>query len=350
MAPRPHRSQLPPESSGELVLYTTEDGRSRIECRLADGTVWLTQALMAELFQTSPQNITQHLGAIYQEGELDEGATCKDYLQVRLEGTREVRRTLKHYSLEAIIAVGYRVQSQRGTQFRQWATATLREYLVKGFALDDERLKSPSPDAPDYFDELLERIRDIRASEARVYLRIREIIALAADYNAVQAYTQEIYQTVQNKLHFAVTGKTAPEIVAERADHTQPNMGLTTWKGAVVRKGDVTVAKNYLNDAEIRELNRLVVMFLDFAEDMATRRKQLFLANWAERLDAFLGFNERAVLPRKGGVTRERADEIAGEQYARFEERRREAVEQEAENRSMRELEDMARRLPKSTS
>lgn len=201
-------------------------------------TVWLTQAAIAELFQTTPQNITLHLAAIYQEGELEEGATCKDYLQVRQEGTRQVRRVLKHYNLEAILAVGYRVRSPRGTQFRQWATARLHEYLVKGFVLDDERLKNPpATGVPDYFDELLERIRDIRASERRMYLRVREILALAADYDPKDADAQRLFQVPQNKLHFAVTGRTAPELIAERADAARPNMGLTTWKGDVVRKG-----------------------------------------------------------------------------------------------------------------
>jgi hypothetical protein len=284
--------------SGELVLYRTEDGESRLVVRFHDETVWLTQAAIAELFQTTPQNISMHLAAIYEEGELDEGATCKDYLQVRQEGARQVQRSLRHYNLEAILAVGYRVRSPRGTQFRQWATARLQEYLVKGFVLDDERLKDPpGPGVPDYFDELLERIRDIRASERRMYLRLREILALAADYDPRETQAQAFFQVTQNKLHFAVTGKTAPELIAERADAARPNMGLTTWKGEVVRKGDVTIAKNYLREDEISELNRIVVMFLDFAEDQARRRKQIFLHDWETRLDDFLRFNQRAVLP-----------------------------------------------------
>jgi len=230
-----------------MILYQTEDGRTRIECRFADETIWLTQALMAELFATTPQNVTLHLKAIFEEGELSEEATCKDYLQVRTEGGREVRRTLRHYNLPAILAVGYRVRSPRGTQFRQWATDRLSEYIVKGFTMDDERLKNPpGPGVPDYFDEMLERIRDIRASERRVYLRVREILSLAADYSPTDSETYLFFQTIQNKLHFAATGKTTPELIAERANVTKPNMGLTAWKGGVVRKGDVTVAKNYL--------------------------------------------------------------------------------------------------------
>ena len=261
----------PPQSS--IVLYQTEDGRTRIQCRFENETIWLTQAQMAELFQTTAQNVTLHLKAIFAEGELVEVATCKDYLQVRREGLRDVSRILRHYSLPAILAVGYRVRSPRGTQFRQWATARLSEYLVKGFTMDDERLKSPPGKGyTDYFDELLERIRDIRASERRVYLRVREILALAADYSPSEPETRAFFQTVQSKLHFAATGKTASELIAERADSAQPNMGLTAWKGGAVRKGDVTVAKNYLREAEIDELNRIVVMFLDFAEDHEEHR------------------------------------------------------------------------------
>jgi hypothetical protein len=231
-------------SQSSIILYQTEDGQTRIQCRFENETIWLTQALIAELFDVTPQNVTLHLKAIYEEGELVETATCKDYLQVRSEGGRNVTRTLHHYSLPAIIAVGYRVCSHRGTQFRQWATACLSEYMLKGFVMDDERLKNPpGPDVPDYFDELLERIRDIRASEKRVYLRVRDILALAADYQPTLPQTHEAFQTIQNKLHFAATGKTAPELIADRADSAKPNMGLTTWKNGIVRKGDVTIAK-----------------------------------------------------------------------------------------------------------
>ncbi len=332
----------------EMILYQTEDGRTRIQCRFENETIWLTQAGIAELFQTTPQNITIHLKAIYDEGELDPVATCKDYLQVRLEGGREVSRNLRHYNLPAILAVGYRVRSQRGTQFRQWATARLSEYLVKGFTMDDERLKNPpGPGVPDYFDELLERIRDIRASEKRMYLRVREILALAADYSPTEPETQLVFKTVQNKLYFAVTGKTAPELIAQRANSLEQNMGLTSWKGAVVRKGDVTVAKNYLRENEISELNRIVVMFLDFAEDQAIRRKQVFLHDWPIKLDVFLKFNERQVLPDAGKVSREAADEKAEQEYERFSERRRIATEEQAENDAMKELEETAKKLPK---
>ncbi|MEW5765557.1 MAG: virulence RhuM family protein [Acidobacteriota bacterium] len=327
---------------GEIVLYRTEDGRTRIECRFADENIWLTQALMAELFQTTVPNINLHIKNILGEGELPAEGTIKDYSIVRSEGLRQVERPVKHYSLEMILAVGYRVRSQRGTAFRQWATARLKEYLLKGFVLDDERLKNPpGPGVPDYFDEMLERIRDIRASERRMYLRLREIFALAADYDPSDAETAHFFQTAQNKLHFAVTGKTAPELIAGRARASLPNMGLTTWRGAVVRKGDVTVAKNYLRGEEITELNRIVTMFLDFAEDQAKRRKQVFLKDWRERLDAFLAFNERPVLPSAGSVSREEADRKAQAEYERFARRRREAAEAEG----LRQLEQAAAQL-----
>jgi hypothetical protein len=339
--------EAPPPT--ELILYQTADRGTRVEVRLAEGTVWLTQAQMAELFQTTPQNITQHLRAIFSESELEEAATCKDYLQVRVEGGREVRRSLRHYRLEAILAVGYRVQSPRGTQFRQWATARLQEYLAKGFVLDDERLRNPpGPEVPDYFDELLERIRDIRASERRMYLKVRDIIALAADYEPSSAETQRCFQIVQNKLHFSVTGKTAAELIFERADHLAPNMGLTTWKGDVVRKSDVTVAKNYLREEEIEGLNRIVVMFLDFAEDQAKRRKQIFLQTWTERLDDFLRFNERDVLDHAGQVSHDAAETHARNEYDQFQERRRRAADDESERRHLEEIRETLRSLPRA--
>lgn len=281
----------------EIILYQTEDGRTRIQCRFEHETIWLTQLLIAELFQKDVRTINEHLINIFDEGELDREATIRKFRIVRREGSREVAREIEHYSLAAILAVGYRVRSQRGTQFRQWATARLGEYLLKGFVMDDERLKNPpGPGVPDYFDELLERIRDIRASERRMYLRVRDILALAADYSPSDADTQRVFKVMQNKLHFAATGMTAPELIAERANSTEPNMGLTSWKGTLVRKADVTVAKNYLHADEIEELNRIVVMFLDFAEDQAKRRKQVFLADWQTKLDDFLRFNERRVL------------------------------------------------------
>lgn len=330
----------------EIVFYQSEDGRTRIQCRFEEETIWLTQALIGDLFQITVPTVNEHLKGIYAEGELSADSTIRKFRIVRLEGSRQVSREIEHYSLPAILAVGYRVRSQRGTQFRQWATARLTDYLVKGFAMDDERLKNPSgPGVPDYFDELLERIRDIRASERRIYLRVRDILALSADYNPTQAETTQFFQTIQNKLHFAATGKTAPELIVERANATLPNMGLTHWKGGVVRKGDVTIAKNYLNEEEISELNRIVVMFLDYAEDQARRRKQLFLSDWRTKLDEFLRFNERDVLPNAGKVTRESADEKAVQEYEQFSERRRLEIESEAERETLQELLDTAKKL-----
>jgi hypothetical protein len=333
---------VPPQ--GSIVFYQTEDGRARIECRFENETIWLSQALIAELFQKDVRTVNEHLVNIYEEAELTRDATIRKFRIVRFEGNRQVAREIEHYSLPAILAVGYRVRSERGTQFRQWATARLSEYLLKGFTMDDERLKNPpGPGVPDYFDELLERIRDIRASEKRVYLRVREIFALAADYQPTSEQTQLAFQTIQNKLHFAATGKTAPELIAERVDSAKPNMGLTSWKGDIVRKGDVTIAKNYLNQEEIEELNRIVVMFLDYAEDQAKRRKQVFLSDWKTKLDEFLNFNERRVLPDAGKVSREAADEKAAQEYEQFSKRRRAQAEQDA----ITELENLAKNLPK---
>jgi hypothetical protein len=348
----PHPEHNPPHAprSG-IVLYQTEDGRTRVECRFEAESIWLTQALMAELFQVTVPTVNEHLRGLFDDREIDPGATIRSFRIVRSEGTRQVAREIEHYSLPAILAVGYRVRSQRGTQFRQWATARLSEFLVKGFTMDDERLKHPpGPGVPDYFDELLERIRDIRASEKRVYLRVKEILALAADYDPSNTDVAVFFQTVQNKLHFAATGQTAPELIAARADAKKPNMGLTSWKGAVVRKGDVTIAKNYLNAEEIDGLNRIVVMFLDYAEDQAKRRKQVFLADWRTKLDDFLRFNEREVLPNAGTISREQADSAAEAQYAEFESRRRAAQEATAEAALLRELEAQAQTLPERES
>ena len=334
---------------GEIILYNTEDGHSRVECRLEQETLWLSQALMAELFQKDVRTINEHLQNIYDDGELDPGSTIRKFRIVREEGTRQVARMIDHYSLDAILAVGYRVRSPRGVQFRRWATERLSEYLVKGFTMDDERLKNPpvkGSATPDYFDELLSRIRDIRASERRMYLRVREIFALASDYKAADRHTAEFFQSIQNKLHFAAMGKTAPELILERADHTKSNMGLTTWKGGVVRKADVTVGKNYLRENEIDELNRIVVMWLDYAEDQAKRRKGVFLKDWGAKLDDFLRFNERSVLSDAGSVRRKQADAHAEAEYERFAVRRREASELAGDEEAVKALEAVAKKIP----
>jgi len=338
----------PPQS--EIILYQSEDGRTHIQCRFENETIWLTQALIADLFQKDVRTISEHLANIYDEGELEREPTIRKFRIVRSEGNREVAREIEHYSLPAILAVGYRVRSPRGTQFRQWATTRLAEFLVKGFVMDDERLKNPpGPDVPDYFDELLERIRDIRASEKRMYLRAKEILALAADYAPTEPATLLFFKTMQNKLHFAATGKTAPELIAERADSTQPNMGLTSWKGDVVRKADVNVAKNYLRQDEIEGLNRIVVMFLDFAEDQAKRRKQVFLNDWQVKLDEFLRFIDRNVLPDAGKVSREAADAQAEREYAQFSQRRRAASEAQGAQDALRALEDQVKQIKATT-
>lgn len=338
----PRKEIAPP--AGEMLLYQTEDGRTRIECRLADDTLWMTQPQLAELFQVTPPTINEHLKGIYAEGELEPERTIRKFRMVRPEGGRRVARNLDHYNLDAILAVGYRVRSARGTAFRQWATARLKEYLVKGFVLDDERLKNPpGPDTPDYFDELLERIRDIRASEKRMYLKVRDIFALAADYRPEATETHEFFQIIQNKLHWAATGKTAPQLIAERADATQPNMGLTSWKSAKVRKADVTVAKNYLRADEIGELNRIVGMYLDYAEDQARRRRVLYMRDWRERLDAFLEFNQRDILRDAGKVSKAVADRLALDQYEKFHARRL-AAEAQADEAA---FEQAVKRLPK---
>ncbi len=302
----------------DLILYQTDDGRTRIEVRLQDETVWMSQLAMAELFLTTVPNINIHLSNVYKEGELSETATVKDYLIVRQEGSRRVKRAVRHYNLEAIIAVGYRVKSNRGTQFRKWATERLNEYLVKGFTLDDERLKEGSNIGSDYFDELLERIRDIRSSEKRFYQKIRDIYRLAADYDPKAEETLEFFRIVQNKLHFAISHKTAAEIISERADSSKPNMGLTSWKGSKVRRGDVTIAKNYLNQDELEQLNRIVEMYLNYAEDQAKRRRQVFMRDWRKKLDAFLQLNEREILADAGKVAKEIADKLALDQYDIF--------------------------------
>ena len=319
------KEQTPTKS--ELILYQTEDGYTHIEVRLQDETVWLSQLAMAELFQSTKQNISLHLKNVFDEGELLERRVVKEYLTTASDGKNY--RT-KFYNLEAIVAVGYRVKSHRGTQFRKWATERLNEYLVKGFTMDDERLKEVNNIGSDYFDEMLERIRDIRSSEKRFYQKIRDIYKLAVDYDSNAEETLEFFSIVQNKLHFAVSGKTAAEIISERADASKPNMGLTSWRGAKVRKGDVTIAKNYLNHEEIEHLNRIVEMYLNYAEDQAKRRRQVFMRDWREKLDAFLKFNERDILTNTGKVTKEIADNLALEHYEVFN-RNRLAIEAKEE-------------------
>ncbi len=328
----------------ELVMYQSADGRTRLECRLQDENLWLTQALIASLFEKDVRTINEHLVNIYEEGELERPATIRKFRIVRREGNREVAREIEHYSLPTILAVGYRVRSQRGTQFRQWATARLSEYLIKGFTLDDQRLKRTDRVA-DYFDELLERIRDIRASEARAYQRIREIFALAADYRDSDREAQRFFAKMQNKMHYAATGLTAAELVEKRADATKPNMGLTSWSGQRVQKRDVITAKNYLDKKEIDTLNRIVVMFLDRAEFRAQRRTDIRMADWELDLDKFLADTELPVLAAAGNVSHEAAEQWASQQYDSFAERRRLEAERVAETKYVEDLNQAAKAL-----
>ena len=309
-----------PLPQSEMILYQTEDGRTRIQCRFENETLWLTQAQIAELFETTPQNVTLHLKGIFAEEELVEEATCKDYLQVRLEGGREVKRKLRHYRLEAILAVGFRVRSHRGTQFRQWATGRLSEYLVKGFTMDDERLKNPpGKGQKDYFDELLERIRDIRSSERRFYQKVLDIYATSVDYTPDAEQSHRFFAAVQNKMHWATHGRTAAEVIAERADATQPFMGLhTTRPGGLVRNDDVSVAKNYLTEDELQVLNRIVNLYIEFAELQALERKVMTMRDWIAKLDEFLKISGRKLLDHAGKISAESAKAKAELEYARY--------------------------------
>jgi len=309
-------------SEGEIILYTTPNGVAKVEVYFQDESFWLSQRRMAELFDVEVNTINYHLKEIYQSGELQEGATIRKFRIVQNEGGRTVTREVDYYHLDAIFAVGYRVNSIRATQFRIWATQTLREFIIKGFVLDDERLKLNKRFGLDYFEELLERIREIRASERRFYLKITDIYEQCSiDYSPKAEITQTFFKTVQNKLHWAITDKTAAEIIAERANAIRPNMGLTTWKNAPhgkILKSDVNVAKNYLTEIEIKGLERIVSMFLDYAENQAARHIPMKMLDWLQKLDAFLQFNEYDILHDAGRVSHEVAKRLADEEYERF--------------------------------
>jgi len=307
---------------GELILYRTADDTVRVEVLYESETFWLDQRRMAELFGVDVRTVNEHLRNIFDSGELSEEATLRKIRMVRTEGSREVARDIAFYNLDAIITVGYRVNSAQATQFRIWATQTLREFIVKGFVLDDERLKLNKRFGKDYFDELLERIREIRASERRFYLKITDIYEQCSiDYDKHAETTQTFFKTVQNKLHWAITGKTAAELIAERAAAEKPSMGLTTWKNAPtgkILKSDVSVAKNYLIEREIKELERIVSMYLDYAENQAARQIPMKMGDWVAKLDAFLQFNEYEVLANAGKVSAEVARRLAEQQYDKF--------------------------------
>ena len=305
------------ENKSQIIIYQTESGETKIDVRFQDETVWLTQKLMAELFQTTSQNITIHLKNIYEEFELEEDATCKDFLQVQKEGNREVKRKQKFYNLDAIISVGYRIKSHVATKFRQWATQHIKEYIVKGFVLDDERLKNP--DLPfDYFEELERRIQDIRTSEKRFYQKITDIYATSVDYDPTLDISIDFFKTVQNKLHWAITGHTAAEIISQRADSSKDNMGLTNWRGDKIRKADVSIAKNYLNEEELTSLNNLVEQYLIFAQGQAMRRIPMYMKDWIEKLNGFLTLNDREILSNAGSISHALAKDNAEKEYEKY--------------------------------
>ena len=333
----------------DLILYTTEDGRSQIKLRAQEQTVWLTQLEMAELFDASKQNISLHLKNIFEDGELDPAATVKESLTVQIEGSRQVQRPVMLYNLDAILAVGYRVRSPRGVQFRRWASTILKEYLIKGFVMDDERLKNPDG-RPDYFDEMLARIRDIRASEKRFYQKVRDLFALSSDYDKTDKATQLFFATVQNLLIFAVTQQTAAELITARANPADPHFGLLAWKGDKVRKTDIVVAKNYLSEDEIDTLNRLVVIFLETAELRAKGKQETRMAFWKQNVDQIITSNGFPLLTHAGTISHQQMETRTGALYLTFDQarKRQEAIQADQQDESdLNALETKLKRRPK---
>ena len=327
-----------------LILYTTEDGMSRIQLRAQRETVWLSQREMAELFDVSQDNIGLHLKNLYEDAELVREATAEESSVVQTEGGREVRRPLTLYSLDAILAVGYRVRSPRGVQFRRWANAVLKEYLLKGFVMDDERLKNPDG-RPDYFDEMLARIRDIRASEKRFYQKVRDLFALSVDYDKTDRATGEFFAIVQNLLLYAVTGQTAAEIISARANPEAPHFGLLTWKGAKVRKQDILIAKNYLSEDEIDTLNRLVVIFLETADLRTKRRETISMGYWKENVGQIITSNGFPLLSHAGSISQAQMEQATSERYVHFDQRRRQSEALEADQADDTELKALEQQL-----
>ncbi len=332
-----------PESESNIIIYNTIDGKASVALYAKDGKIWLNQKQMAELFATSVANINMHISNILKEKELDKKSVIKDYLITAADGKNY---NVTFYSLEMIISIGYRVRGKRGTQFRQWATRHLSEYLVKGFTMDDERLKNPNG-RPDYFDELLERIRDIRASEKRFYQKLRDLFALSSDYEAREKATQMFFAETQNKLLYAVTHQTAAEIITSRADAEKPNMGLTSWKGSIVRKQDIIIAKNYLNEDEIDTLNRLTTMFLESAELRVKERKDLTLNFWRTNVDALLSFHGKDILNGKGSVSASEMEIQVDNIYEEFNARRKKAEALQADVEDTRLIEEMIKKTKK---
>jgi len=326
------------ENNSQIIIYQTESGETKLDVRFQDETVWLTQKLMAELFQTSVPNINIHLKNIFEEGELEENRTIKDFLIVQKEGIREVKRKQVFYNLDAIISVGYRIKSNVATKFRQWATGQLREYIVKGFILDDERLKNP--DLPfDYFEELEKRIQDIRTSEKRFYRKITDIYSTSVDYDPTLEISISFFKTVQNKLHWAITGQTAAEIITQRADSSKENMGLTTWRGSNIRKTDVSIAKNYLKEEELSALNNLVEQYLIFAQGQAQRRVPMYMFTWIEKLNGFLTLNDREILNNAGSISHEIGKENAEREYQKFKENQQKNISEGDFEKAIKKIE-----------
>ena len=333
----------------DLILYTTEDGRIQIKLRAKDQTVWLTQRDMAQLFDVSTDNVGLHLKNIYEDGELSREATTEDSSVVQTEGVREVQRPVTLYNLDAILAVGYRVRSPRGVQFRRWASTILKEYLIKGFVMDDERLKNPDG-RPDYFDEMLARIRDIRASEKRFYQKVRDLFALSSDYDKTDKATQVFFATVQNLLIYAVTQKTAAELIIARANPADPHFGLLAWKGDKVRKTDIVVAKNYLTEDEIDTLNRLVVIFLETAELRAKGKQETRMAFWKQNVDQIITSNGFPLLTHAGTISHQQMETRTGELYLKFDQdrKRQEAMQADQQDEAeLTALETKIKRRPK---
>lgn len=320
--------------SQDVIIYNTDDGKASVSLMTKDGNVWMNQNQLAQLFDTSKQNISLHIINILEESELDENLVVKDYLTTASDG-KEYNVTF--YSLDMVLAIGFRVRSKRGTQFRKWANANLKEYMIKGFVMDDQRLKNPDG-RPDYFDELLARIRDVRASEKRFYQKVRDLFALSSDYDATDKATQMFFAETQNKLLYAITSKTATEIIVSRADSNEPNMALTSWKGKVVRKQDIYIAKNYLNSDEIDSLNRFVVVFLETAELRAKDRKDITMKFWQENVNRIIEFNDKKLLKDNGSVSKIEMERVVDDVYEKFNTQRK---REEAKQADIEELEEL---------
>jgi len=331
------------KSEQNIIIYNTADGKTKVALYAKDGNIWMNQNQLAELFATSKQNIGQHISNILKEGELDKNSVVKNYFTTADDGKKY---KVTFYSLDMILAIGFRVRSKRGTQFRIWANKNLKEYMVKGFVMDDERLKNPDG-RPDYFDELLERIRDIRASEKRFYQKIRDLFALSSDYDKTDKATQMFFAETQNKLLYAVTGKTATEIIVERADANQPNMNLTSWKGSIVRKQDIFIAKNYLTEDEIDTLNRLVVVFLESAELRAKNRMDITMDFWRENVNKILEFQDKKILTHTGSISKIDMEKHVREIYSNFDKRRKRHEALQADKDDMEELKQIENEIKK---